>query len=205
MPRTIRGEEIKQRLRLRSFSQASIFSLLYLLVLIIFYTQHKIDGTTLREACAIVVSMIVGFFFVFKGGLNLRFPDPSLTVPQILSAVLTMVFVAYRAPDTRLAFTAFFFVALMFGMLRCSGTKLTVVSVASLAVFAIAMLYRYADNNDAEVLRLDMLQCVVITITFPWIVYIGGRVKRLQRDLVDVSTRLEDIQEKSRYDDLTGV
>jgi diguanylate cyclase (GGDEF)-like protein len=149
--------------------------------------------------------MILAFYVAFKFRLNLRFPDPSLTAFQLLSAVLTMVFVVYRAPDTRLAFTAFFFVALMFGMLRCSATKLTVLSLVSLTVFALATWRRYSNSNDFEMLRLDMLQCLVIAITFPWVVYIGGRVKRLQRDLVDVSTKLEDIQERSRYDDLTGV
>src|SRR5882757_4960495 len=114
-------EESKQRLRLRRFMQASIFSVLYLLVLAIFYTQDKVDRETLFEACAIVATVIFGFFIVFRLGFNRRFPDPSLTVFQLLAAVFTMLFVVYRAPDSRLAFTAFFFVALMFGMLRWPG------------------------------------------------------------------------------------
>ena len=64
---------------------------------------------------------------------------------------------------------------------------------------------RYSDNHDTEMLRLDMLQCLVIAITFPWFVFIGGRVKQLQRDLVDVNIKLEDTEEKARRDDLTGV
>jgi diguanylate cyclase (GGDEF)-like protein len=198
-------EESKQRLRLRRFMQASIFSVLYLLVLIIFYTQGKVDRETLFEACAIVSTVIFGFFIAFRLGLNRRFPDPSLTVFQLLAAVFTMLFVVYRAPDTRLAFTAFFFVALMFGMLRCSGTKLAVLGVVSLAAFALVIGCRYNDNHDAETARLDMLQFVVISITFPWFLFIGGRVKQLQRDLVEVNIKLEDIEEQARHDDLTGV
>src|SRR3984885_5547575 len=198
-------DESKQRLRLRRFVQASIFSALYLLVLAIFYTQDKVDRETLFEACAIVATIIFGFFIVFRLGLNLRFPDPSLTVFQLLSAVFTMLFVVYRAPDTRLAFTAFFFVALMFGMLRCSGTKLAVLGSVSLAAFALVVLRRYSGNHDTDMLRLDMLQLVVIAVTFPWFVFIGGRVKQLQRDLLEVNTKLEDIEEKARRDDLTGV
>ena len=198
-------DAFKQRLRLRRFLLASTFSALYLLVLAIFYTQDKIDGETFFEACAIVAALILGFFGVFRLGLNLRFPDPSLTAFQMLAAVLTMLFVVYRAPDTRLAFAAFFFVALMFGMLRSSGTKLAVLGFVSLAAFALVIWRRYANNHDAEMLRLDMLQLVVIAMTFPWLVFIGGRVKRLQRDLVDVNMKLEDIEEKARHDDLTGV
>jgi len=198
-------DESKQHLRLRRFMLASIFSVLYVLVLAIFYTQDKVDRETLFEACAIVAAAILGFFIAFRLGLNLRFRDPSLTVFQLLAAVFTMLFVVYRAPDTRLAFTAFFFVALMFGMLRFSGRKLAMLGSVSLASFALVIWLRYADNHDLDMLRVDMLQFVVIAITFPWLVLIGGSVKRLQRNLVDVSVKLEDIEEKARYDDLTGV
>jgi diguanylate cyclase len=195
----------KQRLRLRRFMLASIFSVLYLLVLVIFYTQDKVDRETLLEACAIVAAVIGGFFIAFRFGLNLRFPDPSLTVLQLLAAVFTMLFGVYRAPDSRLAFTAFFFVALMFGMLRCSGAKLAVLGSVSLAAFGLVIWRRYFVNHDTDMLRLDMLQLVVIAVTFPWFLFIGGRVKQLQRDLREVSIKLEDIEEKARHDDLTGV
>ena len=198
-------DEFKQRLRLRRFMLSSIFSALYLLVLTIFYTQDKVDRETLVDACAIVVTVIVGFFIVFRLGLNLRFPDPSLTAYQLLAAVFTMLFVVYRAPDSRLAFTAFFFVALMFGMLRFSSTKLVVLGLISLAAFALVIWGHHSDHHDAEMLRIDTLQFVVIAITFPWFVFIGGRVKRLRRDLLDVNIKLEDIEEKARQDDLTGV
>jgi diguanylate cyclase len=198
-------DDFKQRLRLRRFMLASIFSLLYLLVLVVFYTQDKVDRVTLLQSCTIVAAVILGFFIVFRLGLNLRFPDPSLTVFQLLAAVFTMLFGVYRAPDSRLAFTAFFFVALMFGMLRCSGKKLAVLGSVSSAAFALVVWCRYRDNHDTDMLRLDMLQFVVIAVTFPWFVFIGGRVKQLQRDLREVNIRLEDIEEKARRDDLTGV
>jgi diguanylate cyclase len=199
------SDKLKQHLRLRRFMFASVFSILYLLVLAIFYTQDRIDRETLFETCAIVATVIVGFFIMFRLDLNLRLSDPSLTVHQLLAAVFTMLFVVYRAPESRLAFIAFFFVALMFGMLRCSGMKLTVLGLISLAAFGLVIWRRYIGNHDAEMLRLDMLQFVVIAITFPWFVLIGGRVKQLQRDLRDVNSKLEDSQEMARQDDLTGV
>ena len=198
-------DEFKQGLRLRRFLLASAFSLLYLAVLAVFYTQDKVDRDTLLEALAIVVAIILVFFGLFQLRLNLRFADPSLTVWQLMAAVCTMLYVVYHAPDTRLAFTAFFFVALMFGMLRHSDTKLAVLGSVSVASFALVTGLRYAHNHDAEMLRLDMLQLLVMATTFPWFVLIGGRVKRLQRDLTAASIKLGDIEEQARRDDLTGV
>lgn len=198
-------DPLKQSLRLRRFLFASAFSVLYLIVLGIFHTQGRIDRETLLQACAVVAVFILAFCLLFRTGLNLRFPDPSLTGWQLLASVFTMLFVVYRAPDTRLVFTAFFFVALMFGMLRHSGRKLAVLSFVSLLSFALVIGLRYANQHQADILRLDLLQFIVMAVTLPWFLFIGGHVKRLQRGLTEVSIKLEDIEERARRDDLTGL
>ena len=96
-----RSFEWWQSLRLRRFLLAGVFSVLYLVVLAVFYTQDKIDRETLLHACAIVAAFILVFFGLFRLGLNLRFPDPSLTGWQLLASVFTMLYVIYRAPDSR--------------------------------------------------------------------------------------------------------
>jgi len=198
-------DEIRQGLRLRRFLLASGFSVLYLAVLTVFYKEDKVDRETLLSALAIVAVIIIVFFAIFQLRLNLRFADPSLTAWQLLAAVCTMLYVVYHAPDTRLAFTAFFFVAMMFGMLRHSDMKLAVLGSASVASYALVTGFRYTQNHDVEMLRLDLLQFVVMVTTFPWFLLLGGRVKRLQRDLTAASIKLVDTEEKARRDDLTGV
>jgi len=173
-------EEAKQRLRLNRFLLASTFSMLYVVVLGIYYSQDQIDAVTLVAAASIVIGAIVAFFALFRSRLNLRFADPSLTALQVTAAVGTMLLVVYRAPETRAVFTAFFFVALVFGMLRSSARQLAVLGSASLAGFAAVTLSRYVADRDMAVLRLDMLQLGVTAITFPWLVFLGGRVKELK-------------------------
>jgi diguanylate cyclase (GGDEF)-like protein len=199
------GDASKQRLRLRRFLSASAFSTLYLVVLGLFLTQGRIDAATFVQAAAIVGALIAAFSALFLSGLNLRVADPSLTSWQFLVASFTMLFVVYRAPDTRVVFTAFFFVALMFGMLRHSGRHLAMLAATSLVAFAIVIALRYATVHDIAVLRLDLLQFIVLVVTVPWFVFIGGRIKRLQRGLSEASLRLEHIEERARRDDLTGV
>ena len=148
---------------------------------------------------------MLAFALVFRSGFNLRFADPSLTLWQLLAAVFTMLFVLYRAPDTRLAFTAFFFVGLMFGMLRMSGGRLTVLGGLSILSFALVIWLRYLNKRDGENLRQDALLCAVMAVTFPWFVYFGERIKRLQRGLTEASIELEDIEETAWRDELTGV
>ena len=172
--------QVNQRVRFRRFLLASTFSLVYFVVLAIFHTQGKVDLDTLLQASAIATAAVLVFLVLFRSGLNLRFPDPSLTELQFLAAVSTMLFVVYHAPDTRFVFAAFFFVALMFGMLRSSGTPLTILGWESLACFALMAGLRYFNIQDVEMLRLDLLQLVVMAVTFPWFVFIGRRVTRLR-------------------------
>ena len=139
-----------------------MFSLLFLLVLTVFYTQDKVDRATLIQASVLVFALIVVFFCLFRSGLNLRFSDPSLTGWQFIAAVVTMLYVVYRAPETRLAFTEFFFVALMFGMLRRDSKKIAVLGSVSVVLFALLAGLRYTTTHDNEMLRLDMLQCLVM-------------------------------------------
>ena len=199
------ADDPKQDLRLRRFLLASAFSVLYLAVLLVFYSQGRIDRDTLIEAHAIVAGLIVFFYGMFRLRLNVRFADPSLTAWQLMAAISTMLYVVYHAPDTRLAFTPFFFVGLMFGMLRQSDMRLAVLGTVALAGYALVTLVRYAHDNDLEMLQLDVLQFVVTGATFPWFVYIGGRIRRLQHHLSEVSIKLESIEERARRDDLTGV
>lgn len=198
-------DDLKQRIRLRRFLLASAFSALYLIVLAMFYTQDRIDRQTLLEAYAIVAALIAAFFLIFRLGLNLYVRDASLTGWQFLASVFTMLYVDYRAPDTRLVFTAFFFVALMFCMLRHSGRNLAVLSVVSLLSFALVIWLRYSSTSDAEVVRSDVLHFGVLLVTTPWFVLIGEHVKRLRRGLTEASLKLEGIEESARRDDLTGV
>jgi len=190
---------------MRRFAIAGAFSFLFLVVLAVFHTQDKIDRGTLVGAGVLVAALILAFYAVFRSGLNLRFADPSLTGWQFLAAVFTMLYVLYHAPDTRLVFTAFFFVALMFGMLRRDSRRIALLGSVALLALALVIALRYVNNHDVGLLRIEILQWLVLAVTFPWLVFLGARMHRLQRGLTEVRTRLEDIEEKARRDDLTGV
>jgi diguanylate cyclase (GGDEF)-like protein len=195
----------RQELRIRRFAFASLFSIMYVVVLAVFHTQGKVDAVTLMQAGVVVVLSIVAFFCLFRAGFNLRFSDPSLTGAQFLAANLTMLYVVYRAPETRLVFAAFFFVALMFGMLRRNSKAVATLGSVSIVIYALLALLRYTLNRDQEMLRLDLLQCFVMAVAFPWILFLAGHMHRIERGLTEARVRLADIEERARRDELTGI
>ncbi len=195
----------RQRLRIRRFQMGSLFSVLYLLVLAIFSTQGKVDRLTLIVACVMVGLLILAFYGVFRSGLNLRFSDPSLTGWQLTAAVSVMLIVVYRAPEARLVFTAFFFIALMFGMLRMSSRRLTVMGALAIAGYGFTIALRYARDEDGATLGVDALLLAVIALTYPWFVYVGRQVRRIERGLLEVTSVLDDVEDEAVRDELTGV
>jgi hypothetical protein len=127
-------EQIKQSIRLRRFCSPRVLGALPRRPVGVLHAGSDRSALAAR-GYAIVAAFIVAFFCIFRFGINLRFADASLTAWQFLASVFTMLYVVYRAPETRLVFTAFFFVALMFCMLRHSGRSLIALSAVSLLAF----------------------------------------------------------------------
>ena len=195
----------RQDLRKRRFAFAGVFSVVYVIVLAVFCTQDKADPDTLLHAGAFVAVFIAIFYWLFRTRFNVRFSDPSLTAAQFLAATFTMLYVGYRAPETRLVFAAFFYVALMFGMLRRNSRDVAVLGSVSIVIYLALAGARYVANGDQEVLRLDVLQCFTMAVTFPWVVFLGGHMQRIEKGLSDARVKLVDIEEKARRDELTGI
>ncbi len=159
---------------------ASGFSLVYLFVLYVYYSQGMVDRKTLIEASVLVISLIVFFYAAFRSGLNLRMRDPSLTAPQLLAAVFTMLYVLYQARATREALGVFLFVAFLFGMLRLSTRELLLLTAISLTGLAVVIALRVHSGEATEMLRSDLVHWFVLAVTMPWFIRIGGYIRRLR-------------------------
>ncbi len=194
-----------QAIRIRRYLLASGVSLLYLFVLFIFHLNGALERDALVEGAALIFGLVVAFYIIFRSGLNLRFADPSLTTAQVLSAVLTMIYVIYTAPATRLASVSFFFLALMFGMLRLSTRKLAIIAAVALGAFVLMIGVRTYAGGDERIVREDLIHLLTLVLTMPWFILIGGYVRKLRQELTDASVRLEDIEDQARRDELTGV
>lgn len=194
----------KQVLRIRRYLLASGFSLLYLLVLFIFHIQGALTQRVLIEASVLIAFLIVLFYALLRSGLSLRMRDPSLTVAQMLCAVFTMLFIMYHAPATREAFGPFLYIAFMFGMLRLSTLRLSAIAVVALAAFAAVIALRMHEGQDQELIRQEFRHWMILVLTLPWFLLIGGYIRRLRRDLSEVSHRLDDAEQQARHDELTG-
>ncbi|MEY4730277.1 MAG: hypothetical protein RL020_1435 [Pseudomonadota bacterium] len=195
----------KQVIRISRVMLACGYSILYFLSLALFYWQGKVPGRILFHTGLIIFALIVGFYLVFRFNFNKKFADQSLTSLQLLTSIITMQYVIYFAPETRVVYVMFLLISFMFGMLRLGTRELLVLGALALMGYLGLSVFRFFSDNNSALLRMELLTWFVLAITLPSFIMMGARVRKLRSELKDVSYRLEDSRVLVMRDELTGV
>ncbi len=123
----------KQILRLRNFFAAAGTSLLAIGLFFACRVQGVISEAAFSEIAAVSLLAILVFYVVFRSGLNLKLPDPSLIEPQMLTATLVVLYAMYSANSGRGAFLTLLLMAFLSGVLRLKTRALLVYAFFILA------------------------------------------------------------------------
>jgi diguanylate cyclase len=206
----LRSESIDRRkiwksARTPQISPLSLISLLYAFSLYIFYQQGFVSGTTFIGAALGVLCCVTLFYGAFRLGLNHRFADPSMMLPQILAALLIMLTVAHLEHATQIALVPFILIAFSFGIFRLSTLALILLSVGCLAAYFGIILLHGHDHGYARSFRVDLMQWFVLALTLPGMILVGKQIQSLRQLLHMTRYQLEHFEEKSVRDELTGL
>lgn len=191
--------------RVQQVSPISLISLLYALSLFAFYQQGFVSRLTFIGAAAFVLGCALFFHAVFKLGLHLRFHEPSLMLPQLIVALMTMLGVAYLERSTQIALVPFILIAFSFGIFRLSTAALISLALACLVAYLGIILSRSEAQGYATDFRTDLLQWVVLALTLPGMIILGKQLQTLRQVLRATRYQLEQYEEKSIRDELTGL
>ena len=186
-------------------SHAGLSALLYTLTLLIFFKQGFIKNTTLIASVAMVLCFILLFSLAFKLGINKRFAEPALTVPQILASAFTMLVVAYLDRSTQIVLGPFMLIAFSFGLFRLSTAVLLLLSVMCLGTYFAMILLRGQYELYPPSFYTDLMQWLVLVLTLPSMIVVGSHIRHLRRVLKATRYQLEHYEEKAIRDELTGL
>jgi diguanylate cyclase (GGDEF)-like protein len=199
----------RQTLRIGRFLMATGTSLLVCVALCVCAFLGLVPWEIAIKGTTGVIALSVAFYAMFRGGLNLRFKDPSLTTEMAGAAILFLSYIMYHAPAAREALTLFYPVALLFGVLRLTAARLMV--LALLALVAHGTMLHLSYMRDAEYFDEDaaITDMVVLMLVLPWFAVMGGYVNRLRLRLADSNRVLKGafdrIEQLAQHDELTGV
>ena len=168
------------------------------MVIVLLYVAYLLDGlhwTGFVGGSALILFWVVLFYVLLRTGLNLRFRDPSLTLPQLSSSILTMTFVMYFADGARSSLLIVFLIAFLFGVFRLRTQQLLLLAGISILAYA-AMVDALMQFKPETVEAADeILQLIVLTVTLPWFAFMGGYVTKLRDEMTATNRELAAAKE----------
>jgi diguanylate cyclase (GGDEF)-like protein len=201
----------RQLHRLRRWMMATGASLLVVVLFQSAYLLDLLDFEAFATAALLIVGFIVLFYAVFRSGLNLRFSDPSLTLPQIVASNLVILYALYHSKDGHGILALVCMLSFLFGVFRLSTRELlTLTAFVSFSYALIIAVQWYPQAGvDPGALSRQLLNWIVLTAVLGFFSVLGGYVSKLRKDLADSKTRLEQalqrIERMAAIDELTGV
>lgn len=183
-------------------------SVLAVAVLVIAHRFGSMPASAALTGTAMILTLTLIFYLLFRFGLNRQFSDPSLTTEMIACAIIVFVYLMYQAPDARNVLSLFYLVAMLFGVLRLSTPRL--MSIAGITLLAHGtMLYLSALRQPGIDSSESLMQLAVLAVVLPWFAAMGGYVNALRHRLAGSNRQLkiafERLEQVAIHDDLTGV
>lgn len=205
----IPADDPKQARRMRRFLMAAAASLLIAVLVGAASILGLISRSVMINTNAAIIILLAAFFLVFRSGVNRRFADPSLTLPQIVSATAVILYLLYASPEARGIFTLAYTVVFFFGVFRLRTRQLLMVTVSVIAAYALIVLSEWKAGLTDVALRREILRWLVLSTVLAYLSVMAGYVARLRRQAGENRTQLINAMQKVRHlaahDELTGV
>ena len=192
-------------LRVRRHLMAAGTPLLICLTLAVFAFLQIVPWGVAVHGIVGVAVLTLGFYAAFRTGFNLRFDDPSLTMPQVGAAIVCLAYILYHAGPARPLLLIFYLVAMLFGVLRLDGKRLMRLAVLALAAHGTVLILLGVRGGNRTALLTEFL---LLAAVLPWFAAMGGYVNRLRVRLSDSHRELrhafDRIEQLAIRDELTG-
>ncbi|RZI80949.1 MAG: sensor domain-containing diguanylate cyclase [Rubrivivax sp.] len=201
--------DAKQRLRItRSLMAATVYLLCIGLEVYACYAGYMQldDAKLLGAAC---MANVVWWYLVLRSGVNLRFKDPSLTLPQILSS-LTIIIGAYSLTGPVHGSTLMLLaLVLVFGIFNLKAKGAMIAGAYTVVVIAVAMAIKVTTDPVHYPFKLEFAHFWMTVAIVPTIsslaVQLSNMREKLKAQKNELAEALTRIQILATRDELTGL
>jgi diguanylate cyclase len=204
-------DDARQTLRLKRFFMAALSYLLWLGLTVYCYVLGFIELSMPLFLLCIGLSWVINllFFVLLRSGYNLRFADPSLTMPQMIVATLWVMLLVMLAPEVRGTLLLLYVVIFLFGIFRLRRRQYLGLTGFAIAGYGLIILRNAYTGAHREPLPLELLQYAVLVTTLIWLAFFGSYVGWLRDTVAKRNRELAEALKRNRelaiHDDLTGV
>ena len=179
----VSGGDAKQQRRMRRYFWAAGTSLLAIGILFVIHMQGALSEGAFVQITGAVVVAILAFYLAFRTRLNLKFADPSLTLAQMTTATVVILYAMYLSNGARGVFLIFVLMAFLFGVLKLTARALMRQALFILVGYGSVIGLLWMRKPQTLDLSLEILQWLALAITLPWFARMGGYISSLQERL----------------------
>jgi len=207
---TLFPEDAKQTLRLKRFFMAALSYLLWVTITYYCWSLGLVDVTAAQfwSAVALTVLCNLVFFTLIRSGLNLYWPDPSLTLPQMVVATAWVMLLTALAPRVRGILLLLYVVVFLFGVFRLRRREYLALTGLVLISYGFVVARDFYVRDVWTPLPIEALQYVVLAATLIWLAFFGSYVGTLRETVSRRNSELASALRKNRelaiHDELTG-
>lgn len=199
----------KQRLRItRSLMSALVFVVCVGLIIYCSYIGVMVPAHGALLGGVIALSC-TGFYVALRSGWNLRFSDPSLTLPQILAA-LTWICGAYAITNEGHGGTLILFaLVLVFGIFNMNARRARLSTWYAVVAMGLTMAYKSVTDPVHYPVKIEWMYFVFVATVMPMISRLASELNKMRSNLKtqkrELQAAVERIQELATRDELTGL
>lgn len=199
----------KQRLRItRSLMSTLVFVICVGLIIYCSFIG-LVDPAHGAALASVIAVSCTGFYIAMRTGWNLRFSDPSLTLPQIVAA-LTWICGAYAITNEGHGGTLILFaLVLVFGIFNMNARRARYSTWYAVVAMGATMVYKAWSDPVHYPWKIEWMYFVFVATVMPMISQLAAQLNRMRTNLKErkqeLEVALERIQELATRDELTGL
>lgn len=199
----------KQSHRIRRLLMAAGASSMVVVLLFISFLLDVLPLRAFVTAAIVTLFFVLAFYAVFRSGLNLRFRDSSLTLPQIFCSTLVILYALYESKNAHGVFALIYMVSFLFGIFRLSTRQLLSLTAFVALSYAGIIAVRWHSGADPIQFKLMQLNWIVLTAVLVFFSVMGGYISRLRKEVAESKVQLEKallrIENMAARDELTDL
>ena len=152
---------------------------------------------------------MAGFWGLIRSGWSRRLQDPSLTVPQMLYAIVCGVVAYGLVGEGRGGVFPIVMVIIAFGMFQLRPREVSAVGLFAVGMFGLVMSWMAWRRPEVYVPRVELGHFLLVATMMPAMSLLAGRLsrmrERMRRQKQDLAQAVSRIQELATRDELTGL
>jgi diguanylate cyclase (GGDEF)-like protein len=206
----------EQSVRLRRFSVGIAAHVMNLAFVLLCWVLDFLPAASVMTYSLVAVAFNLIIYGMLRGGLNLRFKDPSLTFLQIAVPAMMGLYLMYFAGLARGAFLLLGLAMFSFGMFRFKARGFVRLAVFILMVYALEVGLLMHFRADGANLKLELLLWFAFAMALGQFSFLAAMVGNLRHKVGEknlalakqngeLEVALQRISDMAIRDELTGV